>query len=702
MTVLHPALLWALPLAATPILIYYLMRFRSLQVAWGATYVLERALERLRKQFYLDQIILLALRTLAVAALVVAFARPLSRERAARVTGSGVHRLVVVDVSYSMAAGGPEEGCWARGRAVLDELVGRWGRGERWSLCAAGAEPQWLLRDAVVATPEESRAALDRLSLREERAALAAALGEACDAARAGPAEIYLLADDQAASWSGVAETLAARPAGTPVYWIRPPLPTRQNLAVTRLRPAAETALAGEPLPVYATVRNYGPEAVRDAPLELLLDGAFRGRAAVSLLPAQEQTVRLDLTVEAAGSHGVEVRLGGDALAWDDAAAAGLEVRERLRVAVLRQAGREEKFASAYPFLRLAAESLRRTRQAAPLWEVREITGPLADGALAATDVVILDSARPVTAELAARLEAFVAGGGGLLMAVDESVDRAAWNRHLGGADLLPARLGPARAEPLGEESGRTLGAAGFGPPALRALGTSLARVAETLVFYAWVELRDEAAEAEVLAAFGDGSPFAVRRRRPLGATLLLASGLNGRTNNLIVREAYYPLVSALLLAAAEGACYPRVVAPGEPIRLRLVGEEGGGGAAWRLGEGEAVALPVRTTPHGREVLHPGGAARSGLGSVLVLGEGAPRRVWFGVQAARMDSDLTPLDPAADAALEEIPGLIVVADWPALEEILAAARRGEEWHPWAVLLILACLLGEKLMERRFL
>ena len=59
----NPHLLWALPLAAAPVIIYFLMRFRAVAVPWGADYVLERALERLRKKLFLDQVLLMAPRT---------------------------------------------------------------------------------------------------------------------------------------------------------------------------------------------------------------------------------------------------------------------------------------------------------------------------------------------------------------------------------------------------------------------------------------------------------------------------------------------------------------------------------------------------------------------------------------------------------------------------------------------------------------
>ena len=125
----NPHLLWALPLAAAPVIIYFLMRFRAVTVPWGADYVLERALERLRKKLFVDQLLLMVLRTLAAAGIVVAIARPLTSRQsgsAGAVQGSGVHHIVVLDDSASTlarVAGGGATTIWEREKEILHRLV---------------------------------------------------------------------------------------------------------------------------------------------------------------------------------------------------------------------------------------------------------------------------------------------------------------------------------------------------------------------------------------------------------------------------------------------------------------------------------------------------------------------------------------------------------------------------------------------------
>lgn len=706
MSFVNTGLLWALPLALVPIIIYYLMRFRSLKVTWGANYVLERALERLRKKLYLDQIILLALRVCACLAIVLAFARPTSSVKSSRVSSSGVHRVLIVDGSYSMTAGEGAENAWERVRDTLDRLVSTWGRGERWSLYFVGQSPGWTVRDAVVATPEKTRAVVDSLKPVE----CSADLGKALETVLAACAqdkrlEIYLAADDQALSWRS-AEAVSVPAGRARLYWIRPKRDDRSNLAVLSVRPAHDRVLAGQPCRVFVQVRNFAPDAVQDAPVELLVDGAFSAREPISLLPGQDGGVHFDVTFDKPGSHAVTARLGKDALAFDNECSAGLDVVERLKVVVLRDPARQGKFDSAWGFLDLASKTMkRRDEDGYPIFTGApfdvSLSAPASDWRAATPDVIVVDGGCTLTPELVRRLKDWVAAGGGLVLAPDDRVDLARWNDLLGRADLLPARLLRTHVEPLGGDRFASLARTGFGTPALRLFETNEDGDLTRLRFYSWVELGDPVKGAATMAPFADGRPFAVEARRPLGCVVLIGSGLNGRTNNLIVSELLYPFLVQLFSEAASGAVYPRVVALREPIRLRVPRPESLKGLTFGLAGAEPVPLTPRTEGAYAVAALPDGAPRSGLASILVIRPDASRRVWFGVQGARTDSDLTPLSRAQRRTLTARLGMAEASDWQQLDELLKARRRGGEWHTWVMIALLAFLLGEMLMQRRF-
>ena len=72
MTFLAPALLWAVVLASAPIIIHLLNRRRFIRVDWAPMKYLKLTLKANRRRLRIEQWILLAIRTLAVAALIFA------------------------------------------------------------------------------------------------------------------------------------------------------------------------------------------------------------------------------------------------------------------------------------------------------------------------------------------------------------------------------------------------------------------------------------------------------------------------------------------------------------------------------------------------------------------------------------------------------------------------------------------------------
>ncbi|MBS3763729.1 MAG: BatA domain-containing protein, partial [Planctomycetes bacterium] len=209
MKFVNPSILWALPFALTPIIIYYLMRYRSLRVFWGANYVLERALERLRKKLYLDQIILIAIRVLVCLLVVFAFARPLSRSVGARISGSGRHHVVIADGSYSMRAGESGSTRWDRAKETMKNLVASWGRGEKWSLLLLGHSDsdsnsrrgQWVVEESTVKSREDAIAQIEALEPGETSSSIRRALQSVREKYGDHPLDVYLFADDQASAW---------------------------------------------------------------------------------------------------------------------------------------------------------------------------------------------------------------------------------------------------------------------------------------------------------------------------------------------------------------------------------------------------------------------------------------------------------------------------------------------------------------------
>src|SRR5437764_7599660 len=78
MTFLQPFVLWGLPLLLAPIIIHLVNRMRHRTVHWAAMRFLLSATQSSTSHAKLRQFIILAMRVLAIAALVIFIARPLA------------------------------------------------------------------------------------------------------------------------------------------------------------------------------------------------------------------------------------------------------------------------------------------------------------------------------------------------------------------------------------------------------------------------------------------------------------------------------------------------------------------------------------------------------------------------------------------------------------------------------------------------
>ena len=709
----NPMLLWALCLGLIPIIIYYLLRFRSLSVTWGANYVLERALERLKNRLNLDQIILMTLRVLACLLIVLAFARPMMRSSNAVAAGTGIHHVIVLDGSYSMLAGTQNHRRFDASIDAMKKLTATWGRGETWSLLLLTDQPRWVVDGQTINSSEETAAKLDTLKPSENSASLASALAQVAQTFPRGKAEIFIFADDQASTWDQTERAKLPAELDAPVYWLNPSGDPRPNLAVTSLRPAADRVLTDNPCRITVSLRNFSTAKVEDVNVELLIDGSFDARQSVSLLPNQETPIHFDVKFAGAGSHHLCAQIPEDALDFDNRLFAGVEAVEQMTVVELRDAGRNGKFDSSWG----AIETLERSRQIAAkasgdasggrgqiLWKLNE--GTVDTTSLAGVDAVLLDGGKKLTPELAATLRDFVQAGGGLVLVADPNVDAPAWNRLLDDAGLLPAKLARLHTNSLGGDRFRTLARGEVANSPLNVFEGDTAGDISHARIYSYFELAAAKPDAVNVVRLDDQSPWAIRTRSADGGSvMLLTTGLAGQGNNLLVREFFVPLLYQIMQDAAVSRTLPRTVARGESLRLRIADAKQISGVTFSKQGQDATAVPLRTNAGVTTADIADTTLESGLYSMLTLtnagGENAGKRAWFGLQGPRTDSDLTPISTTQLAAVTKQLNLTVASDWPQLEQAMQKQRTGHEWQSWMAIAGALILLCEMLFQRRF-
>src|SRR5215218_1153047 len=131
MSFLNPFFLLGLAALAAPVLVHLVRRTRARRVEFPALVFVRRVPQRTLRRRTLHNLLLLALRCLALLLIVFAFTRPFfTGAEAGAAAGGARHTVILLDASLSMR----HEGRFAEGLRRADALVGEAQEGERFAL----------------------------------------------------------------------------------------------------------------------------------------------------------------------------------------------------------------------------------------------------------------------------------------------------------------------------------------------------------------------------------------------------------------------------------------------------------------------------------------------------------------------------------------------------------------------------------------
>ncbi len=696
----NPALLWGLLAAAIPLAIHLFFRRRPRPTPFPAIDFLLRARKETQRRLRLKKLLLFTARTLLLAAVAAALARPHARQAAgaAPIAVGPRATAIVLDASASMRYRLEGRPLFERALADAREALAGLSPEDPATAVICGAAP------AKPEAPSFDRAAvrrvLDRAAPGGGHADLTACVQAAAQAlsaskAQEGMAKRIIVATDLTAS----AWRLDAAPptVDTPKGPIRPEVSVLDAARGAELPNRAVVALEAEPDPaagargykVTATLVHHGAEKAPELPLSLLVGFGADPKVAIrsfAELPAGGAVKKSLLHgFSEGGAAAVQVQLPADALPLDDARALVLEVPRDVRALVVNGAPSPVKYRDEAYFVESALSS-----PASPVRPRMVDAEAFAREDLSRVDVVFLLNVRSVGTKVG-ELQRFVEGGGGLFVSVGDQVDPELYARELGA--LLPMALHvekTATAKPGATGAGAARFAElDFEHPALSVfsgeareglLGTRTDR------YLLARPARAGAPPARVLAAFDDGAPALVEGLRGKGRVLLFTSTVDRDWTDWPIRTSFLPVLQRFA-AYLTGGLEERRQA------VSAVGER----RTVRLGEGEALAALVG--PDGRErplaELERSGLARvpegvtwappePGLWQVKVSLRGEERldrRLAFAVWPDARESDTRRLDAGELTA------------WFGGESVAKVAGEGRaadgpELPLWSILLVL--------------
>lgn len=625
LSLLTPVFLVGLGALAVPLVIHLIRRERQDAVEFPSLMFLSRIPVRTVKRRRIRNWWLFALRCLALILLVGAFARPFVRrdEYDPRTINLAREVVILLDRSYSMGYADRFD----RAVAAAREAVNGLGSEDRATLVFFDATA------AAVTQPTTDRirlrAALDtvRVSSGATRYAPALKLAQSILSASEMPRrEAILISDFQRSGWDGAPG--AQLPPGAELRTVVIGGETVSNLAITNVTMERARVAGRERVTPTVHLANRSAEAARGVRVTLTVGG--RAVQTVGTDVPADGTARVELqpfTLDDTMARAT-VTAGTDELPADNSFHMVLTPNPGLRVLVLESAGRDASL-----YLTRALELAENPPVSAA---VRRDAFPGASE-LARLDVLVLNDVLPPDGEAGRRLVEWVAGGGGLVLAMGERTS-AAWTgtaRELVGA--APDRVVDRR-----DGAGARLGYIDYSSEifelfrAARGGGLSAAR------FYRYRPMPAAAAVARdttvpppaVLARFDDGAIALLERRVGEGRVLVWSTTLDAYWTSLALEPGYLPFVHQLVRYAAGFA---------PPRPWNTVGEVVDAAAG-------STAAHVVATPAGQRLDLP---ERAGLLTLTEQGfyevretrtsSSAPRL--FAVNVDVSESDLTPLDP---------------------------------------------------------
>ena len=694
---LNPWILAGLAAVSVPVAIHLLNKFRIQRTRWAAMRFVQDSLRRNRRRLQIEDLLLLLLRCLVVAALVVAFARPVLRTLVPGIFAGGdgpAATVVLLDNSASMGQSNGVTTRFEEGRKALHDSLGLLPAGSQLALYLVSSRVDPLIAKPASDLPRFRRS-LELAAMSDRSTDLARGIRAAYDVLKpleGQRREIIVYTDSQTPAWKGLGDVQKLQQAN-PGILLKPVILGAQgedNLAVIGLRPEGGVPAAGQPCRFRVDVANYGTKAAEGVRVTIAADD--QSPSDETLLPRIEpgatQSVNLFVRFDAPGFHAVSARIPPDRLAVDNQRATALHVVDRMEVLIVDGNGQAPAPDRDGYFLAnaLAPVAADRTKK----YYLNITSVPFASmnrASLASYDTVFLCNPGALSDQAVAALKTFVNEGGNLVIFPGSKTDPAAWKKQNGLTALLPATFGPRK---TGAKPPVALQSDGFNHP-ITSIWNDRGEGALSAVTYSdWfpLELKTGDVKPAVILRLANNEAAAVEWPVGQGRVVVFNAPATPQGNNLVLHPGFVALTQRLMGYLNRGSSARLALGPGDtfelPVAMELLGRDFSivrpGEDATRRPAGRVELADQRAVVRYRDT-DAVGAYR------IYIGQDTHPSAVFAVQMDPAESDLRQAPRAEIEALAQTPA---ASSQPSTA---VAPRIQVKKEYWTALIWLAALLA---------
>ena len=749
MAFLNPLFLFGLLAAGIPLVIHLWNRRRVVTIDFSSLLFITAAHRENARRFQLRQFLILLLRIAIIALIALALARPfLTLGLPVASVRAKTDVIIVLDNSYSMAYQDINGIRFDKAKNLATDIIDTLRHGDRAALILMSDIPKPIFRQLTPDLASVTEAINDTetsyrttnvqpsLELAHEILAKSEQLNK----------EIYLISDFARNGWENW-NRLPNR-SGARISLIPVAEGEAHNISIKEIRPSNQLIGVDLPFQLNVTTINYSVAPSNQNILTLFVGGEKQKTMSLSAAANESLNTALIYNFSTPGTHIGYLTLTDDRLNIDNQRYFALDALGEVRVLCVGEQTEYLTLAlnphkdSNQP-LAVSAQQRDFLTDSRPLIidtvsrrfpiEARAIlptqctpdefeTFPLED-----YDVIVLADVQTISRRMSAQLQEFVRQGRSIIAFVSSHSDPISYNQPQNA--WLPAQLG----NPLTWVPPQRVQAYEETHPIFDIFPSEGFSMQYAPQFYNGVALQPTS-ESNVIARFGDDTPFLVERSQGTGAVLLYNCGLiavSGQqesdtlpenlladshyTNDLLVNPYFLPMLQQSVLYATIAndniltrrrhvgdtytTHYPRSAGGKASLRLVAVGSQQTG-----VGSPETdTQQPIAVLPIAEDgTLRFQGTERPGIYQIEVRTQDRIQRDFFAVNVDTTEADLTeiPLSQAGarigaqTTADSEVGGTTVAAD------AYNVKRHGREIWGELLILVVCLMLLESFLSNR--
>lgn len=634
MNFLNGALLPGLiALVGLPLVVHLLNRRFPKLFEFSTIKHLRETVAQRSRLFRWRHLILLALRTAFLIALLLAFLKPVLPKFGSS-AAKKVNRTVLIMLDHSLSMEQQNGGLSARQRASTeaDKILSTLGPDDSVNVFLVGAAPTSCFFEFSKQTGEARRFVQNtkpgytHADFTQANTLAGRLLGQ-----DAQDVEIYYLSDFQRKNWANV--NFTPLPPAARFFFVDAGAESRGNYAILGAAFNQSQVLADDTVTLEVEVGNYRPEPLRE-PLRIVLDSRASFEKEVNVAPWSTTKVTVPIPAGGPGLHLCELGLPPDALNADNRAFLTLPVVEKEGVLIVADAPDPNKDAVLY--LRTALNPYENL--AGSLLPEQSSINALTPDKLASARKVFFTRAGRMDDAAAKLVADFVFHGGGVVYFIDgehDSENLAALERAVGSP--LQLKIGRKRVAQNVNTGAQQILKGDFKSKFLRLFRGTHRQNLALLEFY---DVHDASATGAgpILLTYADDTPAMAQLNHGLGTLLLMNFSVSEFSSNLARQRIFPAWMQELVKNLASDEPVPSSSIVGETI----VGE------VWKsdlkdnmiTGPGGEPQM-VKTEPLGERTAISFSPNELGF---YTLRRGSKLFNAFAVNASPDESDLRPID----------------------------------------------------------